>query len=79
MKTIAIKLSDELLAEIRNVAQKRGETRSAVVRQALEQCFSLKDHRETRTCLDLARDLAGSFQGPEDLSTSPAHMDGYGR
>lgn len=79
MKTIAIKLPDELLAEIRYVAEKRGETRSAVMREALEGYFSRKENHDMCSCLDLARDLAGSLHGPSDLSTNPAHMDRYGK
>jgi hypothetical protein len=35
MKTIAIKLPDSLLSAIENAARKRGEKRSALIRQAL--------------------------------------------
>lgn len=78
MKTIAIKLSDDLLAEIQDTARKRGETRSAVMREVLEDYFSGKKHQITGSCLDLAQDLAGCVQGPSDLSTNSAHMDRYG-
>lgn len=78
MKTIAIKLSDDLLAKIQHAAKKRGETKSAVLREALEEYFS-KKNQDTGSCLDLARDLAGSLEGPPDLSTNPLHMDHYGR
>ena len=78
MKTIAIKLSDELLAEIQYAAKKRGETKSAVMREVLEAYFSKKEEHDTCSCLDLARDLAGSLHGPSDLATNPAHMGGYG-
>jgi predicted transcriptional regulator len=79
MKTIALKLSDELLAQIQHAAKTRGETKSAIMREVLEDYFSKKEHQDTCSCLDLARDLAGSLQGPSDLATNPAHMDGYGR
>lgn len=79
MKTIAIKLPDELLAEIQHAAKKRGETRSAVMRDVIEEYFAKQKNQEICSCLDLARDLAGSVQGPSDLSTSPAQMDSYGR
>jgi hypothetical protein len=80
MKTIAIKLPDDLLAAIQFAAKKRGEAKSAVMREALQEFFSQKkkNHNEG-SCLDLARDLAGCVQGPPDLSTNPAHMDHYGR
>jgi len=80
MKTIAIKLSDDLLAEIQDTARKRGETRSAVMREVLEDYFSGKKHQFTGgSCLDLAQDLAGCVQGLSDLSTNSAYMDRYGK
>jgi len=79
MKTIAIKLPDDLLARVRDAAMKRGETRSAVMREALQEYFSGKKDQNDLSCLDLARDLAGSMEGPPDLSTNPAFMNGYGK
>jgi Arc/MetJ-type ribon-helix-helix transcriptional regulator len=79
MKTISIKLPDDLLAKIQYTAKKRGETRSAVMREALEECLSKEKKQNTGSCLDQARDLAGCVQGPPDLSTNPEHMDRYGR
>ncbi len=79
MKTIALKLSEELLARIENAARRRGETRSSVMRGALEQFFAEQSLETGPSCLDHARDLAGSVQGPPDLSTNPAHLDEYGQ
>jgi metal-responsive CopG/Arc/MetJ family transcriptional regulator len=75
MKTIAIKLPDELLAEIQYLAKKRGKTKSAVMREALEEFLSTKTNHDVGSCLD----LAGYVEGPPDLSTNPAYMDHYGR
>jgi hypothetical protein len=77
MKTIAVKLPEELLAAIQYAAKKRGETNSAVMREALQEFLSKNQH--TGSCLDLARDLAGCVEGPPDLSVNPAHMDDYGK
>lgn len=79
MKTIALKLPDELLKRIERAANRRGETRSAVMRGVLEEFFAEQTKETMGSCLDLARDLAGCVQGPEDLSTNPTHMEGYGR
>jgi len=79
MKTIAIKLPDELLAKIERVAQQRSKTRSAVMREVLEDFLADQRRLARRPCLDLARDLAGCVRGPEDLSINPANMDDYGK
>lgn len=79
MKTIAIKLPDDLLAKIQDIAKKRGESRSAVMREAFEKFFARENQQDALSCLDLARDLAGCIQGSPDLSTNPLHMDEYGK
>ena len=79
MKTISIKLPDDLLAKIQSAAKKRGETRSAFIRESVEESLSQKKNQSTGSCFELARDLAGCVQGPPDLSTNPEHMDHYGR
>ena len=79
MHTISIKLSDDLLTKIRSTAKKRGETRSAVMREALEEYLSESKEQTAGSCLDLARDVAGCVEGPADLSTNPAHLERYGR
>ena len=79
MKTIAVKLPDDLLARVRDAAMKRGETRSAVFREALQEYFSGMKDQNDLSCLDLAGDLVGSVEGPPDLSTNPAYMIGYGK
>ncbi len=77
MKTIAIKLPDDLLAGIQDAAKIRGETKSALMREALQEFLSKNEN--AGSCLDRARDLAGCVEGPSDLSTNPAHMDRYGK
>jgi hypothetical protein len=79
MKTISIKLPDDLLAKIQYAAKKRGETRSAFIRESVEESLSKEKNQGMGSCLDHARDLAGCVQGPQDLSTNPAHIDHYGR
>lgn len=79
MKTIAIKLPEDLLARIREAAKNRGETRSAIMREALQDYFSGRKDQNDLSCLDLAGDLAGSLEGPSDLSTNPGYMNDYGK
>ena len=79
MKTIAIKLPDDLLAKIQDLANKRNETRSAVMRETLEEFFSRNNEEKPYSCLDHALDLAGCIQGPPDLSTNQSYMDDYGK
>jgi Arc/MetJ-type ribon-helix-helix transcriptional regulator len=79
MKTISLKLPEDLLAKVQDAAKKRGETMSAVIRESLDEFLAKEKDHILRSCLDHALDLAGRVQGPPDLSTNPAHMDHYGR
>ena len=79
MKTIALKVPEALLTKIELAARQRGETRSALMRHALEGFVADRGKGETGSCLDLARDLRGCIKGPVDLSTSSKHLEGYGK
>lgn len=77
-RTLTLKLPEALAARLQAVVQKRGRTQSDVVREALEQHLNGQTD-VVGSCLDLARDLAGSVSGPADLSSNPRHLRGYGR
>ncbi len=81
MKTLSVKLPEELDAELSAAAAQRGESKSFLVREALTSYMRKDGTRGTDvSCDDLARDLAGSFSGPVDLSRGARkYMKGYGR
>lgn len=81
MRTISLKLSSALHARLVRAAQERGQSKSDVVRGALEQFLngqSAKPKPRTVSALELAGDLAGCAPGPADLSTNPKYLQGYG-
>jgi predicted transcriptional regulator len=75
MRTVSFKLPEDLDEAITELAKSRRSTRSALVRQAL-QAFARGGRGSIAA---LAKDLAGSVEGPVDLSTSKKHMSGYGK
>ena len=79
MKTLSFKLPESLLEKLDSTARKRGESRSALLREAIETVLEGENHISDGTCLDLAKDLAGCVCGPEDLSFNKSRMDGYGK
>jgi len=79
MKTISIKLPDDLVAKIRHATKKRGETRSGYIRESVEEYLSKEKNQDMGSCLDHARDISGCVEGPPDLSKNPAHIDHCGR
>ncbi len=80
MKTISLKLPDELHARLERSAQRQGQGKSEVVRTALEQY--LKADRAGKTSVSLMLQRAGNLIGcldlPADLSTNPHYMEGLG-
>ena len=69
-ESLTVKLSPRLAARLAATARKRGKTRSAVVREALESRLA----REDLSFLDLAWDCVGSIEGPGDLSTNKSYL-----
>ena len=79
MKTLSLKLSESLLAKLTSVARERGESRSALLREAIEKYITGDNHVSKGSCLDLAKNLVGCVKGPVDLSFNKKHMRGYGQ
>jgi predicted transcriptional regulator len=79
MKTLSLKVPESLLEKLDAAASKRGESRSALLREAIETVIAPEGHVPDGSCLDLAKDLAGCVRGPEDLSFNKKRMDGYGQ
>jgi predicted transcriptional regulator len=78
VRTISLKLPDNLLAALDRQARARRVTKSALVRESLEK--TLHEQTDSASCYDLARDLAGTIKGlPADLAENPKYMDGFDR
>jgi len=79
MKTVSFKLPEILIEQITSLAKSRGETRSSLVRKAIKNLIEKNNDPQEVSCLDLAKDLAGSVTGPEDLSFNKERLNGYGQ
>lgn len=78
MKTLSLKLPDELDARISAIARQRGSNKSEIIRDALHAYLGKETMAHKGSALDLAGDLVGSLEGPADLSHHDDHMRGYG-
>lgn len=78
MRTITLKLPDELVARVTTAAHRRGMSTSALVRETLEQRLERESPERAGSCLDLAGDLRGVLLGPIDLASNPSRLRGYG-
>ncbi|MFQ5582921.1 MAG: CopG family transcriptional regulator [Calditrichia bacterium] len=79
MKMLITKLSRILETRLKALSKKRRVNKSEIVRRALIAYFSRDDASNSGSFLDLSKDLAGSVEGPADLSTNKTHMEGYGK
>jgi len=80
MRTISLKLPDDLLAQLDHEAKARKVTKSRLVRESLERQLSKVSPAGAVSCYDLARDLAGSVRRlPEDLAVNPEYTKGFGQ
>ena len=77
MTTVSLKVPAVLEQRLARLAKSRGASRSAVIREALERLLDdATAHPDS--CLALASDLIGSFEGPADLSHNKKHLEGFG-
>jgi metal-responsive CopG/Arc/MetJ family transcriptional regulator len=79
MRTLSIKLPEALLERLDSTAAKKGESRSALLREAIETVINGDGKSHSGSCMELAKDLAGSVNGPADLSYNKARMAEYGK
>ena len=78
MKTLCLKLPPELDAQLTHTAQRNHTSKSKVVRKALEAYLNNCEQASKGSFLDLAEDLVGCVEGPDDLSGNPDYMTGFG-
>lgn len=80
MRTISLKLPDELLAQLEDQAKARRVTKSWIVRESLVRVLREQASNRSPSCYDLAVHLAGAVKGlPEDLADDPQYMEDFGK
>lgn len=79
MKTLSLKLPEALYGDLVSLAEHKGMSRSAIVREALIALFGKERAPVRGSTLALVEDLVGSVEGPEDLSVNQAYLDDLGR
>ena len=71
MNTISLKVPEPLAANLIEMAQRKGVSKSALIRDALEAYLQANGAERAESALSQVADLVGILSGPEDLSTSP--------
>ena len=72
MRTISLKLPEDLLADLEREAKARRVSKSVLIRESLEKALRHRSRQGNTSCYDLSRDLAGTLKGlRRDLATNP--------
>jgi hypothetical protein len=79
MKTVSLKLPLRLARDLERSAKQQKRGKSEIIRAALEQYLRGANGSKPMSFYDMASDLIGKFEGPEDLATNPKYMEGFGR
>ncbi len=79
MGTLSIRLPAKLEARLSALARRRRQSKSVLVREAIERFIEASPERAKFTVFDLVSDLAGNSTGARDLSRNKKHMRGFGR
>jgi len=79
MKSLSLKLPPALDRELVALAQRRGISKSALVREALSRYLSSVPRPPEASFLERAKKFAGCLEGPSNLSSSAGHLQDYGR
>ena len=79
MTTISLKVPDELLARMDAVASAKRTSRSALLREALEEKLEVVASKSAPSLYDRSADLCGKdHSGLGDLASNPKHLEGFG-
>jgi hypothetical protein len=79
MKTLTLRLTNTLDAELGAAARRCRTTKAALARRALEKLVNGKRPPRGGSAADLMGELLGSLQGPGDLSVNKAYLEDLGR
>jgi Arc/MetJ-type ribon-helix-helix transcriptional regulator len=79
MRTLSLKLPASLSAKLDRVARQRGQSKSEVVRAALQQFLNGELAIPAESALEAVQPWIGCVDGPGDLTTNPKYMEGFGK
>jgi len=79
MKTLSVKLPEDMARILEDRARSTGTTKSEILREALAGYFAQSRPPGKDSFLALAGDLVGCLEGPGDLSYNKEYLENYGR
>lgn len=78
MDAVSLKIPETLNNALERQARELGLRKSQLMRKALEDFVQAQQGTTKTSLLDQISDLAGTVEGPADLSRNPKYLHGYG-
>ena len=79
MTTISLKIPDELVSRMDALAKTKHTSRSALLREALEEKLKAAARKSPLSLYEQSSDLCGAgSSGVGDLASNPKHLEGFG-
>ena len=79
MTTISLKIPEELVSRVDALALAKRTSRSALLREALEEKLKAAARKAPPSLYEQSADLCGmGNSGLGDLASNPKHLDGFG-
>jgi Arc/MetJ-type ribon-helix-helix transcriptional regulator len=80
MTTISLKIPEELVSRMDAMARSKRTSRSALLREALEEKLKTMSRKTPLSLYEQSADLCGKGKsGLRDLASNPKHLEGFGR
>lgn len=79
MPSLSLEISETLASDLEALARRRGTSKAALVREALQAFLRREPAPPPGSALALAGDLVGCGEGPGDLSSNRTNLDDFGR
>jgi metal-responsive CopG/Arc/MetJ family transcriptional regulator len=79
MNTVSLKVSDPLATQLVETARRKGISKSALIRDALQVYLQAEHEARPGSALSEVADLVGILSGPEDLSVNKSYLRNFGR
>ena len=79
MKTVSLKLPDDLDGRLQAAARRRNWSKSEIVRRALTRFLPAEEVAGGPSFAERAAAFSGCLAGAPDLSSNPRHLRGYGK
>jgi Arc/MetJ-type ribon-helix-helix transcriptional regulator len=80
MTTISLKIPEELVSRMDAMAKSKRTSRSALLREALEEKLKTMTRKTPLSLYEQSADLCGKGKsGLRDLASNPKHLEGFGQ